>query len=373
MLRKIPCDWFLTDGILPDVRLGAPARIMDALMRAGVVKDDGTLISRLSREWVFRRSWRYYADFSAPKTEGTRVFLEMDGLFGKYTVRLNDKEIYKGDSEYLKAEATGVLNAENRIEIEFEPESNETMLPVSGLFGNLLVYDAGDVVIMKSEANYTTDMATVLSTVDAHCDGEVQILYTLTTEKGVREKKIYMGLSRGANEIEHSPFTDIGSGRTELEICIKKDGITADSARIVKYVSEDMRTLRGFRASDGFGMSAVRRVGGNAVIVGGSRRSYTLAADRGLTAFENGRIALTDAECALQKLEILEELCGGNTDMLEKEAIWRLSGVDKDVYMNAVSMVPDDADLDGKCAPAVTARRYVWPTRREKQGFRAKE
>lgn len=58
MLRKIPCDWFLTDGILSDIRLGAPLKVMDALLRAGVVKDDGRLISRLNREWVFRRSWR---------------------------------------------------------------------------------------------------------------------------------------------------------------------------------------------------------------------------------------------------------------------------------------------------------------------------
>ncbi|MBQ5770165.1 MAG: hypothetical protein IIW08_03210 [Clostridia bacterium] len=187
MLRKIACDWFLTDGILPDVRLGAPLRIMDALMRAGVVKDDGQLISRLAREWVFRRSWRYYADFTAPKTEGTRVFLEMDGLYGKYAVRLNGKEIYKGDSRYLKAEATGILTQENRIEIEFEPESNDTMLPVSGIYGNLLLYDSGDAAIMKTDVNFTSDMCTALSVVDARADGEVQMIYKLTTDKGVRE------------------------------------------------------------------------------------------------------------------------------------------------------------------------------------------
>ena len=300
MLRKIPCDWFLTDGILPDVRLGAPLRVMDALLRAGVVKDDGTLVSRLSREWVFRRSWRYYADFAAPKTEGTRVFLEMDGLFGKYTVLLNGNEIFRGDSEYLKAEATGALQAENRVEIVFEPESNETMLPVSGIYGNLMLYDCGNLAVTKMDANFTGDMCTVVSCVNALTDGEVQLIYTLTTESGMREKKIYYTLSRGENEIEHSPFTGVGAGKVSFEFAVKKDGVTSDTAKVVKYVSEDSCALRGFEASDGFDMSAVRRSGGNTVVVSGSPRAYTLAADRALTACEPGRAPLKEAECALQ-------------------------------------------------------------------------
>ncbi|MBQ5770164.1 MAG: hypothetical protein IIW08_03205, partial [Clostridia bacterium] len=135
-----------------------------------------------------------------------------------------------------------------------------------------------------------------------------------------------MTLHKGANEIEHSPFTDIGAGKATLEICVKKDSITADTAKVTKYVSADIRSARGFAVSDGFGMSAVRRAGGNAVVVTGSARAYTLAADRELTAYDEGRLTLSEAECALQKVEMLKELSGGNTDMLEKEAIWRLSG-----------------------------------------------
>lgn len=368
MLRKIPCDWFLTDGILSDVRLGAPLRVMDALVRAGVVKDDGTLISRLNREWVFRRRWRYYAGFDAPKTEGARRFLVLEGLCGTYQVSLNGQRLFDGSSDSVKVAAAGLKEKENLIEIEFEPENNEVMIPSSGFAGAMLLYDCGSTAIMKTDARFTSDMCTVLTEIDAGQGGEVQLIYTLETASGTREKTVYNMLSKGKNEIEYSPFTHIGSGRVMMEISVKKDGITSDAARVIKYVPSDAGTARGFLASDGFGMSVASKAGANSVAVRGGTRACTLAADRALAAFPSDCTVLKSADCAMQSMDILNELSGGNTDILEKEAVWRLSGISKAVYDKTVLPAGEGASLERR----VNVSRYLQAVRLREKAQRAR-
>lgn len=359
MLRKIPCDWFLTDGILSDVRLGAPLRVMEALMRAGVVKDDGTLISRLNREWVLRRYWKYYTSFDAPKADGERKFLVLEGLSGSYEIRLNGVTLFEGSGESVKTEAKGLLEKGNSLEIEFQPEDNRVMIPAAGFSGSLLLYDSGSVAILKADVQYTSDMCTVLSEIDSTQGGEVLLTYTLETEAGTREKKIYQMLSKGKNEIEHSPFTHIGSGRAAMEISVKKDSITSDSQKIVKYVPADTGAARGFLVSDGFGMSVASRAGANSVVVKGGARAFTLSADRALVAFPPERVQLKYADCAMQSMEILEELSGGNPDILEKEAIWRLSGIAKEIYDKTVLPAGENASIERK----ISVSRYLQAVR----------
>ena len=365
MLRKIPCDWFLTDGILSDIRLGAPKKVMDALLRAGVVKDDGTLVSRLSREWVFRRSWRYYTTFQAPAYDGARAYLVLDGLSGRYGIRLNGTELKKSDGDTARIEATGYIkDASNTIEIEFEPEDNSVMVPTVGLSGQMFLYDSGETAISAVDVHYENGDCCVTLQLNALSEIEVQLAFALTANGETRTKKIFKDVLPGTNLIECVPFKNVPAGKNTLEIKVKKDEITSDSAVIVKYARESRSAARGFQASDAFGMAITARAGGNSVVTPISNRAFTLAADRGLTAYVYGKVPVNVAQYAVSRMETLIELSGGDTSTLEKEALWRLSGIREDVFRACIYAYGEDAPIEKKIElsrylQAVSVRRQA--------------
>lgn len=356
MLRKIPCDWFLTDGILSDIRLGAPLRVMDALLRAGVVKDEGTLVSRLSREWVLRRSWRYSTVFQAPPHDGARAYLVLEGLSGRYTLRLNGTELKKGDGDSTRAEVTGCLKeAENTLEIEFEPEDNSAMVPSVGLTGQMLLYDSGETAIHAIDVHYENGDCFVTAEINALSETEIQLAFDLTAGGEVLNKKIYKDVLPGNNLIECVPFKNVPEGKVTLEMKVKRDEITQDSACIVKFAREIRSAARGFQVSDAFGMAITAKAGGNSVVTPLSSRAFTLAADRNLTAYIYGKLPVNVAQYAVSRMETLMELSGGDTSTLEKEALWRLSGIREDVFRPAKLAYGEDAPIEKK----IDVSRYL--------------
>ncbi|MBQ9856806.1 MAG: hypothetical protein IJO53_11520 [Clostridia bacterium] len=372
MLRKIPCDWFLTDGILSDIRLGAPLKVMDALLRAGVVKDDGRLISRLNREWVFRRSWRYYTSFQAPAFDGARAYLVMDGLTGRYLMRLNGTEIKTGDGDNARVEVTGFLKEEsNLLEIEFEPEDNRVMVPTVGLTGQLFLYDCGEMAISAFDAHYEGGDCRVTAEINALSEIEIQMAFYLTANGETITKKIYKDVLPGKNLVDCVPFKNVPAGRISLEMKVKKDEITSDGATIVKYARDAKSAARGFQVSDAFGMAITARAGGNSVVTPMRERAFTLAADRGLTAYIYGKIPVNVSKYAVSRMETLMELSGGDTSTLEKEALWRLSGIHEDVFKECVMLYGEDAPIEKK----IDISRYLqaMSVRRQAESARLRE
>ena len=356
MLRKIPCDWFLTDGILSDIRLGAPVKVMDALLRAGVVKDDGTLVSRLNREWVFRRSWRYYTTFQAPAYDGARAYLVLDALSGRYSIRLNGTELKKGDGDSMRIEVTGYIKeALNTLEIEFEPEDNSVMVPTVGLTGQMFLYDSGETAISAIDAHYENGDCCVTLQLSALSEVEIQLAFDLSVNGEIRTKKIFKDVLPGTNLIECVPFKNVPAGKVALELKVKKDEITSDSATIVKYARESRSAARGFQVSDAFGMAITARAGGNSVVTPISNRAFTLAADRSLTAYAYGKVPVNVAQYAVSRMETLIELSGGDTSTLEKEALWRLSGIREDVFRSCIFAYGEDAPIEKK----IDVSRYL--------------
>ncbi len=372
MFRKIPCDWFLTDGILSDIRLGAPKRVMDALLRAGVVKDDGKLISRLNREWVFRRSWRYYTTFTAPVYDGTRAYLALDGLAGHYTVYLNGTELKRSDGDNTRVEVTGRMKEnENTLEIEFEPEDNSVMVPTVGLSGQMLLYDSGDTTISAIDVHYENGDCLVTAEVNALSEIEIQMAFELTVSGETSTKKIYKDVLPGKNLIECVPFKNVPAGKVTLEMKVKKDEITSDSVSVVKFAKDARSAARGFQVSDAFGMAITARAGGNSVVTPMNARAFTLAADRGLTAYIYGKIPVNVAQYAVSRMETLMELSGGDASILEKEALWRLSGIREDVFRPCVMAYGENASIEKK----IDVSRYLQAisVRRQAENARLRE
>lgn len=372
MFRKIPCDWFLTDGILSDIRLGAPLKVMDALLRAGVVKDDGKLISRLNREWVFRRSWRYFTTFKVPAYDGTRAYLALDGLSGRYTVFLNGTELKRSDGDSTRAEVTGYLKEnENALEIEFEPEDNSVMVPSVGLSGQMLLYDSGDTTISAIDVHYENGDCFVTSEINALKETEIQMAFELTANGETITKKIYKDVLPGKNLIECVPFKNVPAGKVILELKVKKDEITSDSVSIVKFAKEAKSAVRGFQVSDAFGMAVTARAGGNSVVTPMNARAFTLAADRGLTAYIYGKVPVNVAQYAVSRMETLMELSGGDASVLEKEALWRLSGIREDVFRPCAMAYGENAPIEKK----IDVSRYLQAVsvRRQAENARLRE
>lgn len=365
MLRKIPCDWFLTDDILSDIRLGAPLKVMDALLRAGVVKDDGKLISRLNREWVFRRSWRYYTHFNAPSYDGARTYLVLDGLSGRYTVSLNGTYLKSGDGDNTRVEVTGQIKEnENTLEIEFEPEDNSVMVPSVGLSGQMLLYDSGETTISAMDVHYENGDCTVTAEINALSEIEIQMAFEMTVNGEISTKKIYKDVLPGKNLIECVPFKNVPNGKVQLEMKVKKDEITSDSVSIVKFVKDAKSAARGFQVSDAFGMAITARAGGNSVVTPMNTRAFTLAADRGLTAYVYGKVPVNVAQYAVSRMETLMELSGGDASVLEKEALWRLSGIREDVFRPCVMAYGENASIEKKIdvsrySQAISVRRQA--------------
>ena len=372
MLRKIACDWFLTDGILSDIRLGAPLKVMDALLRIGVVKDDGKLVSRLQREWVFRRSWRYYTSFQAPAYDGARAYLVLDGLTGRYSIYLNGENLLWGEGENARIEVTGRLKEENNlIEITFEPEDNSVMVPTVGLSGQMLLYDSGETTINALDVHYEGGQCMVSTEIDALTDIEIQLSFCLTSGNETSTKKIFKNVVRGKNLIECTPFKNVPAGKTALEMKVKRDEITSDCVSVIKHSNAAKNTVRGFQSSDAFGMAITARVGGNSVVTPMNLRAFTLAADRGLTAYVYGKLPVNVCQYAVSRMETLMELAGGDVNALQKEALWRLSGIREDVFKPCLIAYGQDADIEKK----IDVSRYLQAisVRRQAENARLRE
>ena len=131
MYSKALCEWFLTDGIYPPVRLDAPEYIEDALTEAGVLGIGLPVEERCRNEWIYRRTWRYLTQFTLPDTE-KRVFMRLSGLKGKWRLTVNGALAAEGEDSWCETEITGLLGVPNYLEIAFLPDDSFSLFPQAG-------------------------------------------------------------------------------------------------------------------------------------------------------------------------------------------------------------------------------------------------
>jgi len=260
---------------------------------------------------------------------------------------------------------------ENTLEIEFEPEDNSVMVPTVGLSGQMLLYDSGETTVSAMDVHYENGDCSVTAEIDALSEAEIQMAFELTADGETITKKIYKDVLPGKNLIECVPFKNVPAGKVILEMKVKKDEITSDSVTVVKYAGEARSAVRGFQVSDAFGMAITARAGGNSVVTPMNARAFTLAADRGLTAYIYGKVPVNVAQYAVSRMETLMELSGGDASILEKEALWRLSGIREDVFRPCVIAYGENAPIEKK----IDVSRYLQAisVRRQAENARLRE
>lgn len=353
MYRRVPCDWFLCDGIFKPVRLDSPLLISDALEEAGVTAEKGSFMDLLASEWIYRRFWTYSAEFLLADEKNKRAFLKLTGLKGARSVKLNGSELISGGASSEECEVTGRLAESNRIEIVFPPDAGHALHPQTGFGGMLLSKKTGDAVINSISAD---ESGNVNLAVDCLSDQSVTVKYTLSCGEKRSENEFTENLTKGLNRLEHKPFDALVAGaRNDIlaELIIKKQ--ISDEVSCCMFVKEDSAPLRGFEVSNEALIGLAAKAGANCAFIGSGMDAgafSVLAARHGLSCLETGEGAVK-AEAALQLEDVLREIAG-RSENLREEALWKLTDSDKSCFDRAFENTAS-GDIDS----AVRASRYM--------------
>ena len=360
MQKRIPCDWFLTDGILAPVRLDAPETVMAALRQAGVVEEPSGLMDELKTEWVYRRTWRYYAAFpGAESAAGRRCFLSADGLFGQWCFKLNGAMIAAGSESGFRAEVTGRTQAgENVAEFEFAPEDPAAVRPVSGFEGALVWKETGSARVCSLRLNRTAEgeWACQLET-DAQEACEAVLRYSLAQPGGTSEREFHETLAPGAQSFVHAALDSVEKGvPATVSVRLFVNGELSDEASDSVWIPTDDEAPRGFAAADDFTVAASKAAGGNAVCCEDTPRMRLAAAENGLQLIPYESAFVRAPLCASETAETLLRMTDGDGAQLENDALWYFSLSDREGLTRTLARAEAG---DAEPAEAASLSRYL--------------
>lgn len=317
MYRRLPCDWFLSDGIHKKIRLDAPHVIEDALLEAGIIPRDANFEERQRDEWIFRRTWRYSADFLLTE-KAERVFLRLTGLNGHYTLLVNGMPVYEGEKETCEAEITAFVQTENSVEIKFAPAGDAFLRPVTGFGGAAGIKGTGSVSVKDLTVDFES------GEVSAETDDPQRRGAQLRFEKTQTGNKITV--------------------RAEA----LSDGTVSDDA-VMSVCTPPAVPARGLTGSGEEVMGLGAACGANCAFVSEpSMQLRTLAARHALPVLtkENGK-ELT-VPVALETGDKLLEAAGGERN-LTNPAFWILTGSDSEVYARCAARF-NEPEPESVCA-----------------------
>ena len=332
MKKRIDCIWFLTDDILPPLRLEAPQLVREALLSAGEIDAPTNYKSELKSEWIYRRTWRYRGSFAVPE-DGKRAVLSVDGLFGSWTILVNGREAAKGDGVCAEAEITALLQSgRNDLDIVFSaPDANDAR-PEIGFSGACQMRNADAVMIRDFQMAFAPDGAWVARvTTDSKEAVECDFMFTLSGKEGSVERTQRVSLAGGTETHELTPFDDApGKGaRARVALAALVDGRVSDDGVFMEYIPDEGTASRGFRTSDEFSVSQVARAGGNAVCAADSANNRVMIADQNLAFIPYAPGIGCRALAATPDMDALTALLGDDVSEFEKDAAWRLTGSDR--------------------------------------------
>ena len=332
MKKRIDCIWFLTDDILPPLRLEALQRVREALLSAGEIDEPTDYRSELKIEWIYRRTWRYRGSFAAPE-DGKCAVLSVDGLSGSWTIQVNGKEAAKGDGVSAEADVTALLQSgRNDLDIVFAAPDANAARPEIGFSGACQMRYADAVMIRDFQMVFAPDGAwTARVTTDSREAVECDFLFTLSGKTGSVERTLRVSLAEGVQTHELTPFDNApGRGtRVRVGLAALLNGKASDDAAYMEYIPEEGMVARGFMASDEFSVSQVRRAGGNAVCAADSVSNRVMIADQSLAFIPYAPGIGCRALAAAPDMEALMTLLGDDVSAFDKDAAWRLSGSDR--------------------------------------------
>lgn len=334
MKKRLACDWFLSDGILPPVRLEAPGPVREALFSAGVLEAETGFMSEMKNEWIYRRSWRYLGAFDAPG-DGRRVILTVDGLAGKWAIQVNGQTAAEGDAAVSDAEITDLVKeGRNEIAVSFSPPDPGEPRPEIGFSGACQLRYADSVVIKSFQMTTAPDGAwtahvTTDSTEAAACD----FRFTLSGKTVSVERTIHEMLSPGEETRVMTPFDAEATGlgeRAKVTVTVLINEKASDESEYLEFIPNTGTAAHGFRVTNGFSVSQTRRAGGNAVCAPDSASVRVMAADHDLMFLPYMSLIGRRALAATPDADALYALLDGDFAAFHADAAWYFTSGDRE-------------------------------------------
>ena len=357
MTKKIPCQWFLGDGIADDTRLDAPEDIRSALKTCGILPDEDSVNSRLHSEWIYRRTWVYKTDFKLEKPEAGRVFLELDGLLGKSIIKLNGEELTSGNFASARCEISGRIKADNLLEIVFPPESTQELYPLRGFCGSVFIKSTGSTAITALEYELENDYIVCNIALDTPKATKCTLTFSVQAPAGTLENSITESLSAGYNPLRLTPFEHgTATGQCEITLKLFIDESESDSIKTAACFLSSA-SPRGFVTQKPALIELAAAAGATSVFSDACDdidfRLTTSAARCGLALKKCEACDVYTCATALQKASILSDICGGELELLNRSSIWKLTDSDKSAYDDARSIASVDLNA------IVSVSRYL--------------
>lgn len=343
MYRRLPCDWFLTDGIHPKIRLDAPHTVEDALLEAGILPRDASFEERQKDEWIFRRKWTYCSAFSLPEGFG-RVFLRLTGLKGHYRLTLNGEAACEGEGDSCEAEVTAFARADNTIELTFAPAGGGSLRPETGFGGAASYKTAGTAVITDLSVRNEDGKAAVFTAIDSMDETDAVLRYSLTRGGKTETAFVNEKLTGGYLPLLHTPFEALPAGeKTDLRAEVLVNGEVTDDALISCFFCGLTVPSRGIVGASEEMMGLGADAGATCAYPGDtvSARDVTLAARHALEASPTDEADAMTAPAALETGEKLLALAGSRSN-LKNPAFWSLTESDSEVYARFAAMLTED-------------------------------
>lgn len=334
MFSRIHCDWALSDGILPPVRLETPETVAPALRHAGLLKTRAAIMDELAEEWIYRRQWCYSAVFSAEESSSRRL-LSVTDLHGDWTLCLNGNVLSSGNA--LRAEVRidpSLIKKENRIEIRFQAPDASAIAPELGFCGAISLREIGPVAILTLRAQDSpSEGDCLLAEVDADDERPCQLTFSMRSKIAEYENTLSVNLTRGVQVLSLSPFAAGNWPRGErviVTLTVFVDGLASDKSAFGVYMPAQAMIPRGFEARNEFAAAACAQAGGN--VLCGPADAAVLACDHRLAlAAPDDRAVL--ALSALAREALLLRLTDDNLEALEDKALWMLTGSDRSALL----------------------------------------
>ncbi len=355
MYRKVLCDWFLSDGIHPRVRLDAPGDVEQALLACGVLREGQDYEARQAQEWIYRRRWRYEAEFTLPGGD-KRAFLRLTGLNGRWKALVNGAEAASGEADSAEFEITALLQTPNRIELVFEPDASGRIRPAVGFAGMLSYRLCGCAAICEASFSASEKGARVFTALSLSKETKCELEYRLKNDAGE-----FRSVHRESPGSGHTPLMrelfegKLQAGLNTVSIAVKADGEMSDERELSLYLPLGDAPGRGFAGKSEALMGLGEGAGANAAFHTGDEpdEQFALMAARHHLAVR----ALKEEESlcaqdALLSYDSLMELAGSE-NALNSPALWMLTDSSSACLRSVLERVPS-----GSVEAAVALSRY---------------
>ena len=347
MYTKALCEWYLTDGIYPPVRLDAPEYIEEALTEAGVLAAEPPVEERCRNEWIYRRSWRYLTQFTLPETE-KRVFVRLSGLKGRWRLTVNGALAAEGADSWCETELTGLLGVPNYAELEFLPDDSFSLFPKAGFKGSFLWKTAGKGVIKDFRAVCQDGGIGFMCALDAAVPGKAKLVFTLKNSRGEWTARLEQPLSAGYTPLK----TDIFAGKLaegEANVLSSRlffDGEDSDARETEVYLPAVKAPLRGAVCQSEEELELARELGASAAYTRDSLAGdgfIRRAAKHSLFASEAEGDLAGGLPAAMSNPDEVSRVCPDES-ALEDDVIWKLTQSDRACFDAAGGSAEDLAE-----------------------------